>query len=105
MILMKENTGVEGTDGVRITSRCSDYAKLCIVYASLSKMKNNEYHTVGTVLKHDKKIIETEVKSRHLTNIYMTSHFWDDTLAVDSKIRKKGYICRQRKGWEVNIQE
>jgi hypothetical protein len=52
-----------------------------------------------------KKIIETEVKSRHLTNIYMTSHFWDDTLAVDSKIRKKGYICRQRKGWEVNIQE
>jgi hypothetical protein len=51
---MKENTGVEGTDGVWITSRCSDYAKLCIVYASLSKMKNNEYHTVGTVLKHDK---------------------------------------------------
>ena len=82
MILMKENTGVEGTDGLWITSRCSDYAKLCIVYASLSKMKNKEYHTVGTVLKHDKKIIETEVKSRHLTNIYMTSHFWDDTLAV-----------------------
>ena len=37
--------------------------------------KTTKYHTVGTVLKSDRKIVEREAKSIPLTHsIYMTSH-------------------------------
>ena len=38
------------------------------------EMKNKIYHTVGTVPKSNREIVETEAKSTPLTHIYMTSH-------------------------------
>jgi hypothetical protein len=42
-------------------------------------MKNNKYHTVGTVLKSNLKIVATVAKSIPSTHtyVYMTIHFVD----------------------------
>jgi len=38
-------------------------------------MKEKKYHTVGTVPKFYRKIVETDVKSISLTHKYMTGQF------------------------------
>ena len=53
-------------------------------------MKNYKYHTVGTVLKSNRKIIESEKKSIPLTrvhvHVYMIAHFPGLVQILQSKV-------------------
>lgn len=42
---------------------------------SWDTVKNKQFHTVGTIPKSHKKIIETEATLIHLTHEHMTAHF------------------------------
>ena len=60
-----------------------------MLLANLVKIEKQKYHSIETVPKYDKKVIETEVKSITLTHIYMTSHFLDLTKARVAQCARK----------------
>ena len=50
------------------------------------KMKTKKYHTVRTISKSNRKIVEMDPKSIPQTNIYMTAHFPGLAKALQQKV-------------------
>ena len=58
----------------------------------MNKMKNKKYHTMGTVRKSNRKIVETETKLTPITHIYMTIHFPGLAKALQFKVGKTSFM-------------